>query len=185
MAASTDGRTIPIWNVDSRRNATLFWAVWGKHAVGNLIRIRRPEIVGSVGGLADEAQVTLRVQGKDLAPEEISRFLGCVPTTSHRQGDERQRGLPPWRTGLWLLTVNGKSPQGPDHLFDTLLNQVSSDPAIWSDLRTRFSVTILLGMSAFQWNSGFEVSAPTKKRLSDIGVPVSFDIYADPEEHNG
>ena len=60
--------------------------------------IRKPEIVGEAGGLVDESRLTLGIHGEDLDPDEISRLLGCAPTSCHRRGDARRSG-PPWARG--------------------------------------------------------------------------------------
>lgn len=81
---------------------------------------RKPEIIGEAGGLVDGSRLTLGIHGDDLDPDEISRMLGCAPTSAHRRGDPRRPG-PPWPSGAWLLSVEAKSPTGPEELVDLLL----------------------------------------------------------------
>jgi hypothetical protein len=74
--------------------------------------IQQPEIIGEAGGLVDESRLTLGVHGDDLDPDEISRLLGCAPTSSPRRDDARRSG-PPWPKGGWLLSVEAKIPHRP------------------------------------------------------------------------
>ena len=100
--------------------------------------IRKPEIVGEAGGLVDESRLTLGIHGEDLDPDEISRLLGCAPTSCHRRGDARRSG-PPWARGGWLLSVEAKSPAGPEELVQLLLTRFPTEQAVWADLRRRFT----------------------------------------------
>lgn len=153
--------------------------------MADIIRFREPEIVAHVGGLVDETRVTLGIHGDDLDPQQVSEWLGCPPTSAHRRGDQRQRGVPPWPSGAYLLTVEGKAPEGPDDLLASLLAQITVDPGIWSRLNAQFTVRITFGVFISQWNRGFELSAEAIDRLNAIGAHVGFDLYADLDENDG
>jgi len=45
--------------------------------------IRKPEIIGESGGLVDESTLTLGIHGDDLDLEEVSRLMGCAPSSAH------------------------------------------------------------------------------------------------------
>ena len=79
----------------------------------DVIPIRKPEMIADAGGLVDRSRLTLGLYGEDLDPDEISRLLGCSPTSVHRRGDPRRSG-PPWPKGAWLLSVDGEAPTGPE-----------------------------------------------------------------------
>jgi len=145
--------------------------------MGDVTPIRKPEIIGEAGGLVDECRLTLGIHGEDLDPDEISRLLGCAPTTSHRRGDERRSG-PPWPKGDWLLAVEAKSPTGPDDLVHLLMARLPEDPDIWANLRKRFRLQLSFGIFSNHWNRGFELSADAVHRINSLGAGVGFDIYA-------
>ena len=146
--------------------------------------IRKPEIVGEAGGLVDESRLTLGIHGEDLDPDEISRLLGCAPSASHRRGDPRPSG-PSWPRGAWLLSVEGKSPMGPEELVHLLLARLPTDETLWSGLRRRFRMQLSFGICTERWNRGFELSPDAIRRIEALGAGVDFDIYANLEEADG
>jgi Domain of unknown function (DUF4279) len=152
--------------------------------VDDITPIRRPEIVGEVGGLVDETRLTLGIHGEDLDPDEISRLLGCAPTSAHRRGDPRRSGLP-WPKGAWLLSVEAKAPTGPEELVHLLLARLPADEALWSDLRRRFRLQLLFGIFTERWNRGFELSRDAVRRIDALGAGVGLDIYANLDEGDG
>jgi hypothetical protein len=143
--------------------------------------IRRPEVIGEAGGLVDGCRLTLGIHGEDLVPEEISRLLGLAPTSAHRRGDSRRSGSP-WPQGAWLLSVEARSPTGPEELVHLLLARLPTDEALWSDLRTRFRLQLSFGIFTERWNRGFELSASAIQRINLLQAGVGFDIYADLED---
>jgi hypothetical protein len=147
----------------------------------DIIPIRKPEIVAEAGGLVDECRLTLGVHGDDLDPDEVSRTLRCAPTSQHRRGEPRRSG-PPWPKGAWLLTVEGKSPTGPDELVQLLLARLPTDESMWSALRSRYKVRLSFGIFTERWNRGFELSAESVRRIGVVGAGVGVDIYANLEK---
>jgi hypothetical protein len=150
----------------------------------DVIPIRKPEVIGEAGGLVDKTRLTLGVHGEDLDPDEISRLIGCAPTTAHRRGDARRSGTP-WPKGAWLLSVEGHSPTGPEELVHLLLARLPTDASLWSELRARYRVTLGFGIFTERWNRGFDLTANAISRIESLGVGVGFDIYADLEATDG
>jgi hypothetical protein len=139
------------------------------------------EVIGEVGGLVDRCRLTLGIYSENLDPDEISRLLGCAPSRAHRRGDARRSG-PPWHEGAWLLSVEGKSPTGPDELVRLLLARLPVDDGLWADLRSRFRLRLGFGIFTERWNRGFELSADAVRRINTLGAGLGFDIYADLED---
>jgi hypothetical protein len=146
--------------------------------------IRKPEIIGEAGGLVDESRLTLGIHGEDLDPDEISRLLGCVPTSSHRRGDARRSG-PSWPAGAWLLSVEARSPTGPEALVHLLLARLPSDDAVWAELRRRYRLKLSFGIFTERWNRGYDLSAEAVGRINSLGVGMDIDIYANLENDDG
>lgn len=140
------------------------------------------QVVAEVGGDVDEVHVTLVFCGDDLDPEEISRLLGCRPTSSRSKGELRT-GLTaiagPWPTGAWILSVEGKAPQTASELLTELLRNLPDDETLWLELSRRWRVSIWLGLFLKQWNRGFELEASLIERIARMHATLSFDIYAD------
>jgi hypothetical protein len=138
--------------------------------------------LAEVGGLVDEARLTLGIYGPDVVPDDITLALGVAPSRSHSRGDARPRGLPPYTEGAWLLVVEGRSPVGPEDLVHRLLDQLPSDNKLWKDIVERHSVRLSFGLFTGSWNRAFELSVRSLRRLCDLGLPVGFSIYADGDE---
>lgn len=136
-------------------------------------------MLAEVGGPVDEVRLTLGIYGPELDPEEVSRVLGCSPTSAHRRGDPRRPPVPPWPQGAWLLVVEGKAPKGPDELVRELLSGLPIDAATWDELTGRYVVRIGFGIFVSDWNRGFELSPESMALLARTGASVGFDIYAE------
>jgi hypothetical protein len=143
--------------------------------------IRKPEIVGEAGDLVDESRLTLGVYGDDLDPDEISRILGVTPTSAHRRGEPRRSG-PPWPADAWLLSVEGKSPTGPEELVRLLLVRLPVDGDLWADLRRRFRLRLSFGIFTERWNRGFELSSEAIRLVDSLGSGMGVDIYTNLED---
>lgn len=152
--------------------------------MSDITPIRKPEIIGEGGGLVDKSSLTLGIHGDDLDPEEVSRLMGCAPTSAHRRGETRRSGQP-WQREALLLSVEGKSPTGPEELVHLLLQRLPTDKAFWSEVRRRFRLQLMFGIFSERWNRGFELSAEAVGRINVLGAGVGVDIYANLEEGDG
>jgi hypothetical protein len=142
------------------------------------------EIIGEIGGLVDTSRLTLGIYGEGLDPDEISRLLGCAPSTAHRRGDAPRRG-PPYAEGAWLLSVEGQSPTGPEELVHLLLASLPADDGLWADLRSKFRLRLGFGIFTEGWNRGFVLSAEAVRRINALGAGLGFDIYANLDDGEG
>jgi hypothetical protein len=136
-------------------------------------------VVAEVGGPVDETRVTLGFYGEDLDPDEISRELGCEPSFAHRRGDPRRDGIAIWSQGAWLLTLEGRSPSGPDELVGLLTARLPRDREVWRRLTSTHSARLSFAIFVSTWNQGFELSPTSVAAVSSMGVSVGFDIYAE------
>lgn len=84
-----------------------------------------------------------------------------------------------------MLSVEGKSPIGPEELIHLLLARLSSDSGVWTDLRTRFKVRLLFGIFSDRWNRGFELTPDAISRIGALECEIGFDIYVNPEPNDG
>ena len=136
------------------------------------------EFKGKVSGLVDETNVTIAIYGEDLDPDDISQQLGCQPTFSHRQGERRSHGSPPYKQGAWFLEVKGNAPHGPEDLTKALLMRLPADETIWVELARKHDIQMRYGIHMDTWNRGFELSPKLVQRISKLHAKLSFDIYA-------
>lgn len=145
----------------------------------------KPEDLVEVGGVVDESRVTLGIHGADLDPDEVSAILRCRPSQAHRRGDPRPPSAPPWSSGAWLLTVEGKAPTEPEDILASLFAQLPAEPDIWAGLRQRFTLRLGFGLFLDAWNRGFELSPVMLRRVAAMGATLSFDLYANGGENGG
>ena len=80
------------------------------------------------------SRATLRIAGEDLDPEEISRQLGCKPTTAQRKGEaivHRKAGHTRIALiGQWRLEAAPRDPEDIDGQISEILGLLSDDPEI-------------------------------------------------------
>ena len=124
---------------------------------------------------------SLRLFGDDLEPEEITRLLCCLPTSSQKRGeiirhrtDGGQHVAP---TGKWLLSENECFPGDLDGQIQRLLGRVTDDLSVWHDLVSRFRTDLFCGIFVQQWNEGFSLSPTVLAALGNRGIKLDFDTY--------
>lgn len=139
-------------------------------------------VIAEVGGVVDESRVSLAIYGDDLDPDVVSEVLRCAPSHSHRNGDRRSQTSPPFRTGAWILTIEGRAPRGPNELIDELLARFPVDAVFWRALTERYRVSVRVGIHAGGWNRGFDLPLGTVTALAQRGIGVGFDLYFYGEE---
>ena len=135
----------------------------------------------SVGGELLHCRVTLRIKGETLDPEEITRLLGADPTRSRKKGDIRPH--PRWhieeRAGSWQLESSLEPGIALEQHINTLLDKVTSDLSVWTELAVRFGMDLYCGLFLDSWNRGLELSPETLQRITERHLTLGLDIYSD------
>jgi hypothetical protein len=139
-------------------------------------------IDAGAGGIVDETRVTLALYGEALDPAEITRTLGCSPTHSFTKGFIRSERSTPMPHGAWFLTLEGKTPLGPDQLIASLLRKFSLAREAWLDLAQHYDLQLRVAVHLDNWNRAFSLSRETLAEVELIGARLEFDIYADGED---
>ena len=87
------------------------------------------------------SKVTLRIFGKDLNPDEISRRLSATPTRARFKGPaQRVAGsadsvhVPP--SGSWHLEAPECRPEDVNGQVDALLAKLTTDLTVWASITT-------------------------------------------------
>ncbi|HTR52483.1 MAG TPA: DUF4279 domain-containing protein [Kofleriaceae bacterium] len=119
---------------------------------------------------------TLRIYG--LAPDEVTRSVGLTPTVSIRPGELRHGA--PARHHAWLLTskeaVDSKDLRR--HL-DWILDQLAGRRTALRDLVDRGArIDIFCYWLSASGHGGPTVSTIQTKKLAELEIELSFDIYA-------
>jgi hypothetical protein len=129
------------------------------------------------------SRASLRLFGEDLEPEEITRLLCCIPTSSQKKGEiirHRTNGdehVAPY--GKWLLNEDECCPGDLDGQIQRLLARVSADLSVWHNLVSRFRTDLFCGIFVQQWNEGVSLSPEVLAALGSRGIKIDFDIYID------
>lgn len=128
-----------------------------------------------------ETYATLRIIG--LKPDEVTRHLGLRPTDSFVRGDVRHAA--PMRHDGWFLGSKGAvdSNDVRRHL-DWILDQLSTQRDALRILVDRGAkIDITCYWVSARRHGGPIISATQSKKLSDLDLEVSFDVYlAKPRE---
>lgn len=129
----------------------------------------------------ERSVATLRVIGDDLLPDEITRLLGCYPTTSHAKGEvvlgQKTGREYTKKVGMWRLEATDHEPENLDEQVAELLKKLTQDLAVWSELRKRFKMDLFCGLFMEITNEGASLSSETLLALGVRGIELSLDIY--------
>ena len=141
------------------------------------------DVIWIAGGNFDRVNVTLRLFGDDLDPDQVSVQLGCKPTASYRKDDrlpsKRYRRIA--KTGSWRLSSPEDEAGTLEEKLNRLLDSVSSDLKAWADLK-QFEHDIFCGIRLDQWNRGGSLSPQLLARLAERDLTLQLDIYCIGEE---
>ena len=129
---------------------------------------------------------TLRIFGDSLAPEEVSRVLGCEPTRSEFKG-QVIRGPKTGReriakTGSWRLETTDREPEDLDSQIAELLAKTTQDIKVWESLSNRFEIDLFCGFFMNESNEGLSISPESLAALGKRGITLSLDIYGPDEK---
>ena len=126
----------------------------------------------------DEFCVSLLILGDDLNPDEITRLLGASPTEAHRKGDEVQGRKSPRTatTGDWSIKTE-RSTRDIEQQLTQLFAGLSSDPAVWKSLTSRYHAELFCGVFLSWFGHGFSMTPNLHRLLADRNLVIIFDIY--------
>ena len=132
-------------------------------------------------GHIHHSAASLRLFGDDLVPEEVSHLLGANPTESCHKGEElvgKNTGkIRIAKTGSWRLCAKPQEPEDLESQIFEILNQLTQDLAVWSDLRSRFEIDLFCGIFMGGSNDGLSLSAEALLALGSRGIVLGLDIY--------
>ena len=123
-----------------------------------------------------ETTVSLRIYGDALDHDEISRLLGCPPSSVIVKGHVRPRGYVEL-SNMWMLTRDCHAPGDLQAKIRDLLDSVSNEPSVWVDLKTRFGLDMFAGLFMTGWDEGFDLDPATLAELGNKGVKLGICIY--------
>lgn len=143
-----------------------------------------PEDGFVLGGPMSRLAISVRVQGDDLDPEEITRVLGATPKFAARKGDQVRRGerTVTQRSGIWVFGLT-EEPSPEWELNDAMvaiLGRLSSDLQVWASLAARFKLDVFCGLFMSSDNQGADIAPVTLRLLAERGLTLDLDVYGPP-----
>jgi ribosomal protein L19 len=133
-----------------------------------------------------ESKLSLRISGDLLLPARITKLLAGAPTFSHAKGEEirgQNTGrIRIARSGMWLLSVDDRSPENLDGQLRQLFDQLTDNLDVWRELSASYSADLFVGVFLRGSNEGLNITASVIQMIADRRLEIGFDIYAgDPE----
>lgn len=124
--------------------------------------------------------ISLRVNHPRIRHEEISSCLSLAPLIAHSVGDNRSTPKGRALAGVWPATFWTAKIDSCDSLESTLLHVVvlleSHRDFVLRLTKTGGSVEIFIGIFLSQ-PYGFSVSSDLIRRIAELSVFITFDIY--------
>jgi hypothetical protein len=139
-----------------------------------------PEGYVVVGGDVDSVNVSVRVAGDQLDPDEVTTALATSPTFAARKGERRLSGGREvvQRTGVWLVDFRGAPEEWTlADAINELLNRLPADNAVWERLAAKYVLDVSCGLYLAAWNRGFALPPALLRRLAERHLELNVDIY--------
>lgn len=131
-------------------------------------------------GAIDHSEVTLRLFGDDLEPEEINALLGATPTAACRKGQEiigRNTGtVRIAKTGNWRISAARREPEDLEAQIFEILGQLTQNLKVWESL-SRYEPDLFCGIFMGSSNDGLLLSPRALLALGQRGITLGLDIY--------
>ena len=153
-----------------------------------LARGRPLAVLDDGDGRGDAMSFRFALYGDDLDPDDVSRRLGCAPTSA-RRGGEALHAQPPvdpdadedsrCLIGAWVLEVEAASPFSIDDLVEQVLGRFPSVPAFWQPLHREFAIQLRLSFHTGARDSGFILSTESLARCAATGASLLFTLHTD------
>lgn len=124
---------------------------------------------------------TLRISGNDLQPAEITRLLGCDPTTAQNKGEQiigRTTGsIRIASAGMWRLVASTREPEDLDGQIAELLAKVTDDLNVWGSIAQTYHIDLFCGLFMIGSNEGLSLSPVSMGALALRHIELGLDIY--------
>jgi hypothetical protein len=129
---------------------------------------------------------TLRIQGDDLVPVEVSNLLRCASTTSQKRGEVivgKKTGIERiGRSGMWSLHSVDQEPENLDRQIEEILAKVTGDIETWQALARRYRADLFCGLFMEGGNEGLVISPASLVALGERGIELALDVYGSEPE---
>lgn len=137
-----------------------------------------------IGGPPLEIQLSFRVSGPHLDPDEVSRLLALEPHHQHRRGDARSSPrYAPYRTGLWTWQTSLPETEPLEAHLSLFLDTFEPKAEALKQLQeSGWEMDLFLGVFGRPVNFGFSLAPDHLYRIGKLHLEMSFDIYEGGDE---
>jgi hypothetical protein len=119
---------------------------------------------------------TLRIHGKNLDLDGITRAIGIQPTHTHRCGDQIEWLDTTYEDDAWHLESGlDDSAHLSDHLR-ILWSQIQPSTEYLRELKNRYSVSVFCGYRSNCDNAGLDLPHDAVKIFTELEVPFSLSV---------
>lgn len=132
---------------------------------------------------------TLRISGDDLDPAEITRLLGCAPSSAQTKGERivgRNSGSVRIAfTGMWRLSASDRQPEDLDGQIGELLSKLTDDLGVWASIAGKHRLDLFCGLFMDGDNEGLSITPQSLAALGLRQIELGLDIYAGDGDDDG
>ena len=123
-------------------------------------------------------RASLGIWGEELRPDEITSRLALKPTRTHISGERKSSRNPlVWKDSYWSLDCPIVAENNPVEHLEWLLDMLEPKTAILKEISARFRLEIWCGFSSENGQGGFTMDANTLRRIANLEIPMTLDLY--------
>ncbi len=143
------------------------------------VRGRRGTVLETVRAPDDTLILGLLLCGDELDPDQVSRRMGCEPTSSLRSGARLHADALPCPVGTWRLQVRGDASTHASDLVEELLGRFTAEPSFWQALHRDFALQLHLSLHTAAPDAGFILAPEALTRCAATGASllVTFHVH--------
>lgn len=128
-----------------------------------------------------ESLACLRISGEKLDPHEITRLLGCEPTSSNEKGAirgiNRSGRESKHRVGGWTYEAKIAAPGDIDSQAREILGKLTPNIEVWRSLSSQYRIDLFCGLMMKETNEGLVISPDTLREMGIRGIELDLCLY--------
>jgi len=124
----------------------------------------------------------LRIFGRNLDLEGISRRLGLEPTQVHREGERRGPRSPVYEHDMWLLDAPLHESEPLERHLEWLYSVLRPHFEYLKDLKRQATVDVFCGYRSNSGTAGFQVSHEALRLFAELEVPFGVSVIVIPDD---